>query len=166
MGGQRQIDQRPSSRTFPDLVCLFSPGVFVHVGGVTMFLFSSYFREDLPCGMKLNCAHFPVRYRRRFFESRGKGVSAWQPARSWRASGEGQISLSASAERAFANFRDKKHRILQLQIFRTKNVFFETKNVFFLQLHENGHFHGATFISDDLSVHYDSYILAHTVIGP
>ena len=43
-----------------------------------MFLFSSYFREDLPCGMKLNCAHFPVRYRRRFFESRGKGVSAWQ----------------------------------------------------------------------------------------
>ena len=89
-----------------------------------------------------------------------------QPARSWRASGEGQISLSASAERAFANFRDKKHRILQLQIFRTKNVFLETKNVVFLQLHENGHFHGATFISDDLSVHYDSYILAHTVIGP
>ena len=63
-------------------------------------------------------------------------------------------------------FATKKHRILQLQIFRTKNVFFETKNVVFLQLHENGHFHGATFISDDLSVHYDSYILAHTVIGP
>ena len=77
-----------------------------------------------------------------------------------------QISLSASAERAFANFRDKKHRILQLQIVRTKNIVFETKNVVFLQLHENGHFHGATFISDDLSVHYDSYILAHTVIGP
>ena len=79
-----------------------------------------------------------------------------QPARSWRASGEGQISLSASAGRAFANFCDKKHCIIQLQIFRTKTVVFETKNVFFLQLHENGHFHGATFISDDLSVHYDS----------
>ena len=55
-------------------------------------------------------------------------IAWYQPARSWRASGEGQISLSASAERAFANFRDKKHRILQLQIFRTKNVVF-------LQLH-------------------------------
>ena len=26
MGGQWQIDQKPSSRTFPDLVCLFSSG--------------------------------------------------------------------------------------------------------------------------------------------
>ena len=32
--------------------------------------------------------------------------------------------LSASAERAFANFRDKKHRILQLQIFATKHRFY------------------------------------------
>ena len=101
-----------------------------------------------------------------FLTIENNNINIYQPARSWRASGEGQISLSASAERAFANFRDKKHRILQLQIFRTKNVFFETKNVVFLQLHENGHFHGATFISDDLSVHYDSYILAHTVIRP
>ena len=30
-----------------------------------------------------------------------------QPALSWRASGDRQISLSASAERAFANFRVK-----------------------------------------------------------
>ena len=43
-----------------------------------------------------------------------------QAAISWRASGNRQISLNASAERAFANFRDKKHRILQLQIFATK----------------------------------------------
>ena len=35
-----------------------------------------------------------------------------QAAISWRASGNRQISLNASAERAFANFRDKKHRIL------------------------------------------------------
>ena len=41
-------------------------------------------------------------------------------ATSWRASGNRQISLSACAERAFANFRDKKHRILQWQIFATK----------------------------------------------
>ena len=34
---------------------------------------------------------------------------------SWRASGDRQISLSASAERAFANFRDTKHRIFQLR---------------------------------------------------
>ena len=47
-----------------------------------------------------------------------------QAAISWRASGNRQISLNASAERAFANFRDKKHRILQLQIFVTKNIVF------------------------------------------
>ena len=57
--------------------------------------------------------------------------------------------LSASAERAFANFRDKKHRILQLQIFATKKTLyftitnFATKYCSFLQLHENKHFHGA-----------------------
>ena len=42
--------------------------------------------------------------------------------------------LSASAERAFANFRDKKHRILQLQIFATKTLFlhiFATKTYFY-----------------------------------
>ena len=47
------------------------------------------------------------------------GVTVRQGGRSWRASGDRQISLNASAERAFANFRDKKHRILQLQIFAT-----------------------------------------------
>ena len=47
----------------------------------------------------------------------------YQAAISWRASGDRQISLNASAERAFANFRDKKHRILQLQIFATKTSF-------------------------------------------
>ena len=46
-----------------------------------------------------------------------------QAAISWRASGNRQISLNARAERAFANFRDKKHRILQLQIFATKTLF-------------------------------------------
>ena len=38
-----------------------------------------------------------------------------QAAISWRASGDRQISLNASAERAFANFCDKKHRIFQLR---------------------------------------------------
>ena len=28
MGGQWQNDQKPSSRTFPDLVCLFSSGAY------------------------------------------------------------------------------------------------------------------------------------------
>ena len=42
-----------------------------------------------------------------------------QAAISWRASGNRQISLNASAERAFANFRDKIQRILPLQIFAT-----------------------------------------------
>ena len=49
-----------------------------------------------------------------------RGFSFMQAARSWRASGDCQISLSASAERALANFCDKKHRILQLTIFATK----------------------------------------------
>ena len=48
-----------------------------------------------------------------------RGILSMQSGRSWRASGDRQISLNASAERAFANFRDKKHRILQLQIFAT-----------------------------------------------
>ena len=48
------------------------------------------------------------------------GDLAKQAAISWRASGNRQISLNATAERAFANFRDKKHRILQWQIFATK----------------------------------------------
>ena len=43
-----------------------------------------------------------------------------QAAISWCASGDRQISLSASEERAFANFRDNKHCFLQLQIFATK----------------------------------------------
>ena len=48
------------------------------------------------------------------------GGHIWmQAAISWRASGNRQISLNASAERALANFRDKKHRILLLQIFAT-----------------------------------------------
>ena len=34
-------------------------------------------------------------------------LSFWQGVLSWRASGDRQISLSASAERAFANFRVK-----------------------------------------------------------
>ena len=51
-----------------------------------------------------------------------------QAAISWRASGDRQISLNASAERAFANFRDKKHRILQLQIFATKTFFYKFCN--------------------------------------
>ena len=53
---------------------------------------------------------------------------------SWRASGDRQISLNASAECAFSNFRDKKHRILQLQIFATKTSFlhiFATKTFFY-----------------------------------
>ena len=61
-------------------------------------------------------------------------VNLFQAAISWRASGNRQISLNASAERAFANFRDKKHRILQLQIFATKTSFlhiFATKTYFY-----------------------------------
>ena len=59
-------------------------------------------------------------------------ISWGQPAISWRASGDRQISLSASAERAFANFCDKKHRMLLLQIFATSFfTHFCNKNVFF-----------------------------------
>ena len=86
-------------------------------------------------------------------------MGVFQAAISWRASGDRQISLSASAEREFANFRDKKHCILQFlqQNHRfLQSQIFVTINVVFLQLHENRHFHGATFISDNLSVHYDS----------
>ena len=43
-----------------------------------------------------------------------------QAAISWCASDDRQISLSASAERAFENFCDKKHCILKLQNFATK----------------------------------------------
>ena len=75
--------------------------------------------------------HFP----RHFFHKKclEKSVRCNQAAISWRASGNRQISLNASAERAFANFRDKKHRILQLQIFATKTSFlhiFATKTFF------------------------------------
>ena len=50
---------------------------------------------------KLRC------YRCARTERRTREDSATQPALSWRASGDRQISLSASAERAFANFRVK-----------------------------------------------------------
>ena len=42
-----------------------------------------------------------------------------QGGRSWRASGDRQISLNASAERAFANFRDKKTPYFTIAIFTT-----------------------------------------------
>ena len=115
-----------------------------------------------------NCSHADlsaVNFEK-LVEKNHKEFIPHQAAISWRASGNRQISLNASAERAFANFRDKKHRILQLQIFATKTSFFThfcNKNVFlqflattncsFLQLHENKHFHGATVISDYLGVH-------------
>ena len=47
-----------------------------------------------------------------------------QAAISWRASGNRQISLNASAERAFANFRDKKTSYFTIANFRDKNVVF------------------------------------------
>ena len=56
-------------------------------------------------------------------------ITSNQGGRSWRASGDRQISLNACAERAFANFRDKKHRILQLQIFATKTSFYNCKRL-------------------------------------
>ena len=77
MGGQWQIDHRPSSRTFPDLVCLFSSGALFHVSGVTMFSFSFY-SERIYLVAWFFCVFFPFRYRWRFLESREKGVSAWQ----------------------------------------------------------------------------------------
>ena len=52
-----------------------------------------------------------------------------QGGRSWRASGDRQTSLNASAESAFPNFRDKKHRIVQLQIFATKMLFYNCKHL-------------------------------------
>ena len=55
-----------------------------------------------------------------------ENYSVLQAAISCRASGNRQISLNASAERASANFCDKKHCILQLQIFATKTLFFYT----------------------------------------
>ena len=55
----------------------------------------------------------------KIIKSRTQWIDTKLGGRSWRASGDRQISLNASAERAFANFRDKKHRILQLQIFAT-----------------------------------------------
>ena len=50
----------------------------------------------------------------------------YQAAISWRASGNRQISLNASAERAFANFRDKKTSYFTIANFRNKNVVFYT----------------------------------------
>ena len=44
-----------------------------------------------------------------------------QAAISWRASDDRQISLSASAERAFANFRDKKTSYFTMANFCNKN---------------------------------------------
>ena len=75
-----------------------------------------------------------------------------QGGRSWRAIGDRQISLGASAERAFANFCNKKHRILQLQFF-AKNCNF---------LHENRHFRAATLISDDVVSTYFNRTLKRT----
>ena len=49
MGGQWQIDQKPSSRTFPDLVCLFSSNACSCWCCDNVSFFSSFFREDLPC---------------------------------------------------------------------------------------------------------------------
>ena len=46
-------------------------------------------------------------------------VTSVQGGRSWRASGDRQISLNASAERAFANFRDKKTPYFTIAIFTT-----------------------------------------------
>ena len=45
---------------------------------------------------------------------------------SWRASGNRQISLNASAERAFAYFRDKKTLYFTIANFRNKNVVYYT----------------------------------------
>ena len=46
-------------------------------------------------------------------------ISVGQGGRSWRASGDRQISLNASAERAFANFRDKKTPYFTIAMFTT-----------------------------------------------
>ena len=47
-----------------------------------------------------------------------------QGGRSWRASGDRQISLNASAERAFANFRDKKTPYFTIANFCNINIVF------------------------------------------
>ena len=76
-------------------------------------------------------------------------ISWGQPAISWRASGDRQISLSASAERAFANFCDKKNIVFyNCKISQQKRRNWKFLQHLFLQLHKNRHFHGATFISD------------------
>ena len=68
--------------------------------------------------------------------------SAWQPALSWRASGDRQISLSASDERAFANFRVKNvvftgtHFCAVLSMVEERAFAnFCGKNIVFLQIH-------------------------------
>ena len=65
MGGHRQIDQKPSSRTFPDLVCLFSSGACSCRCCDNVSIFSYFFREDLPCCFNY-WVHFSFRYRWRF----------------------------------------------------------------------------------------------------
>ena len=47
-----------------------------------------------------------------------------QGGRSWRASGDRQISLNASAERAFANFRDKNTVFYNCKFLQHKRRFF------------------------------------------
>ena len=54
-------------------------------------------------------------------DQRGILQTCNQAAISWRASDDRQISLSASAERAFANFRDKKTSYFTMANFRNKN---------------------------------------------
>ena len=56
-------------------------------------------------------------------DGQGHGHDSWQAAISWRASDDRQISLSASAERAFANFRDKKTLYFSIEHFRNKTLF-------------------------------------------
>lgn len=53
MGGQWQNDWRPSSRTFPDLVSLFSL-VLCEMLRCDNFLSASDLREDLPCKYYMN----------------------------------------------------------------------------------------------------------------
>ena len=51
-----------------------------------------------------------------------KNIAFKQGGRSWRASRDCQISLNASAERAFANFCDKKTPYFTIANFCNKNV--------------------------------------------
>ena len=60
-----------------------------------------------PFGAILNMNYFFFKFRYGSLNDCNAKVSYTQPALSWRASGDRQISLSASAERAFANFRVK-----------------------------------------------------------